>query len=115
MRDKSKPEFYTDERCYITELLNDARYPQVSLARCRVKPGVTTQLHALAVHEFYVLQSGTGLMRIGDKAPFDVGEGDTVSIPKGIAQNVTNTGDGDLVFLCVCAPRFSQDCYTSLE
>ena len=115
MRDKSKPEFYTDERCYITELLNDHRYPQVSLARCRVTPGVTTQLHSLSVHEFYVLQSGTGLMRLGDETPFAVGEGDTVSVPKGVAQSISNTGDEDLVFLCVCAPRFSQDCYTSLE
>ena len=115
MRDKSKPEFYTDERCYITELLNDPRYPQVSLARCRVTPGVKTQLHSLAVHEFYVLQSGTGLMRLGDEAPFAVGEGDTVSIPKDAPQSISNTGAEDLVFLCVCTPRFSQDCYTSLE
>lgn len=115
MRDKSKPEFYTDERCYIRELLNDERYPNVSLARCRVTPGVTTQLHALSVHEFYVLQSGTGLMRVGEEAPFAVGEGDTVSIPKGVAQSISNTGSDDLVFLCVCTPRFQPDAYQSLE
>ena len=42
------PEFATDERCLITELLNDPACPEVSLALARVAPGVTTRLHALA-------------------------------------------------------------------
>ena len=36
-------------------------------------------------------------------------------IPRDTAQSVANTGDTDLVFLCLCTPRFSLDCYTSLE
>ena len=54
-------------------------------------------------------------MRVGDDAPVDIGPGDTVSIPQHTAQSVTNTGDTDLMFLCLCTPRFLQDCYTSLE
>ena len=71
MADKSKPEAWTGERCFITELVNDAEWPAFSLARCRVEPGVTTELHALSVLEFYVVERGSGRMRIGDAPPFD--------------------------------------------
>jgi mannose-6-phosphate isomerase-like protein (cupin superfamily) len=114
---KAKPqkEVWTAERCYIAELLNSASQPEVSLARTRVEPGVTTQLHQLSVAEWYVIESGQGLMRVGDEAPYPVGPGDTVSIPKHTPQQITNSGHEDLLFLCVCAPKFSQECYTSLE
>jgi mannose-6-phosphate isomerase-like protein (cupin superfamily) len=115
MNGKAKPEQWTSERCFITELINDVHWPDVSLARCRVEPGVTTQLHKLSVHEVYVIEKGNGLMSVGDSAPFIIGPGDTVSISKHTPQCVQNTGDGDLVFLCVCTPRFSHKCYTSLE
>ncbi len=117
MTGKSKPqlEVWTVERCFITELLNTADQPEVSLARTRVEPGVTTQLHQLSVDEWYVIESGEGLMRVGDEPPAPVGPGDTVAIPKHTAQQITNTGSEDLLFLCVCVPRFTQECYTSLE
>ena len=115
MADKSKPEAWTGERCFITELVNDAAWPAFSLARCRVEPGVTTELHALSVLEFYIIEKGHGRMRIGDAPPFDVAAGDTVRIPQQAAQCVINTGTEDLVFLCLCTPRFLPDCYTSLE
>lgn len=115
MTHKAKPEVWTEERCYITELLNDKALPDFSLARARVEPGVTTQLHALTVHEAYIIESGEGLMTVGEEEPFAVGPGEVVSIPVNSPQSIRNTGTGDLVFLCVCTPRFSQECYTSLE
>ena len=108
-------EFWTSERCYITEILNDERQPDVSVARCRVEPGVTTQLHALSVLEWYVIEAGRGRMRIGDAPAFDATPGDAFPIPAGTAQQITNTGDTDLLFLCVCVPRFTHVCYSSLE
>lgn len=117
MAGEAKPhtEVWTIERCYITELLNTASQPEVSLARTRVEPGVTTQLHQLSVSEWYVIESGNGLMRVGDEQPFAVGPGDTVTVPKHVPQQITNSGDEDLYFLCICTPKFSQECYTSLE
>mgnify|MGYP001818382369 FL=1 len=117
MTREAKPtaEIWTIERCYITELLNAENQPEVSLARARVEPGITTQLHQLSVHEWYVIESGQGLMRVGDEAPYPVGPGDTVTVPKHAAQQITNSGPDDLSFLCICAPKFSQECYTSLE
>ncbi len=108
-------EFWTDERCYITELVNDDRWPEASIARTRVEPGVETQLHALSVFEWYLIESGTGRMQAGDDKPRDVGAGDVVAIPKHKSQKIRNTGNVDLVFLCVCAPRFTPGCYTSME
>ncbi len=115
MRDKAKPETWTSERCFISEWLNDPDYPEVSIARCRVEPGVTTQNHSLSVHEIYVIEAGNGLMMLDDQPPFPVGPGSVVTIPKHAAQSIRNTGEDDLTFLCVCTPKFSQECYTSLE
>ncbi len=115
MRDKAKPEFWTSERCFITELLNDPSYPELSIARCRVEPGVTTQNHSLSVHEVYVIEEGDGLMMLGDEAPFPVGPGDTVTIPAGTPQRIRNTSSSDLIFACVCTPRFTTGCYAPLE
>ena len=99
----------------MAEVINDDRWPEFSIARCRVEPGVTTQLHVLAVHEVYVIEKGSGRIRIGDTPSFDVDAGDAATIPAGDSQSITNTGSGDLIFTCVCTPKFSQNCYTSLE
>ena len=117
MDGKSKPgeETWTGERCFIAELLNDEQQPEVSIAHTRVEPGITTELHALSVSEWYIIKTGSGLMRVGEDPPFPVAPGDTVTIPKHAAQQITNTGRDDLCFLCICMPRFSQECYTSLE
>jgi mannose-6-phosphate isomerase-like protein (cupin superfamily) len=80
----------SSQRCYITELINDAQWSEVSLARCRVEPGVTTQLHELSVHEVYVIEKGNGRMYVGNSAPYTIGPGDTVSISKHTPQCVQN-------------------------
>lgn len=108
-------EFATRERCFITEIFNDPRVPDVSLARCRVPPGVTTELHSLSVDEIYVIRAGRGCMRVGDGRPFPVKPGDAVTIPAGTAQCITNAGCSDLVFDCICRPRFTAAGYRPLE
>ena len=108
-------ELLTRERVYITERLNDPAIPRVSLADARVEPGVTTELHRLGVDEWYVIRFGTGLMEVGGGEPFEVGAGDTVVIPAGVSQRITNTGNGDLCFQCVCMPRFTPESYEPLE
>lgn len=107
--------FYTEERCTITELLNTDRCEDVSLAECRVVAGETTQLHSLQIAERYVVQQGTGMMELAGTDTFRIGPGDCVLIPAGCAQRVCNTGVEDLVFLCVCTPRFLPGYYQVLE
>ncbi len=111
----SPTEFSTGERCHVTEFLNDPRVPGVSLARARVEPGVSTQLHALAVREIYLILSGVGRMEDGTGRSVPVGPGDCVDIPAGAAQRIVNIGTEDLLFLCLCTPRFEDDGYVALE
>ena len=113
---KNQPEFFTGERCYITEILNDPANCDLSLARCRVLPGVTTQLHALsAVCETYLIEHGTGVMDGGAGRELAVAPGDTVTIAPGQAQRIRNTSEVDLVFMVICRPRFTPECYVNLE
>ena len=114
-RPESLAPFYTEERCHITELLNTSQCNEVSLAECRVAPGVTTQLHSLSVAERYVIQQGRGVMELRMSAPFAIEVGDCVLIPAECPQRVVNTGTEDLVFLCVCTPRFEEQDYAVLE
>ena len=107
-------EHWTEERCHIREVLNDPRVPQVSLAEARVEPGVTTERHRVTVSEWYVIRDGCGLMEVGNAAPFAVGPGDTVCIPPGTPQRITNTGDTDLRFECICTPRFRPEVYETV-
>jgi len=107
-------EQWTEERCYIREILNDPRVPEISLAEARVEPGVTTEWHRVAVAEWYVIRQGEGLMEVGDSRPFRVQPGDTVAIPAGTAQRITNTGVADLRFECLCTPRFRPELYEAI-
>lgn len=108
-------EFWTSERCFIRELINSESIPDFSLADSRVEPGITTELHSLSVREWYYITQGSGLMEVGGGPQIEVGPGDTVEIPAGVSQRITNTGNDDLKLQCVCLPRFTPDCYQSLE
>ncbi|MEL7162903.1 MAG: cupin domain-containing protein [Bacteroidota bacterium] len=103
-------EFYTTEGCHITEIINRADHAELSLARARVEPGVTTRWHVVDVREVYYLLSGEGRAEVGEETR-DVGPGDAVTIPPGVRQRITNTGTEDLIFLCVCTPRFTPEGY----
>lgn len=109
-------EYFTDERCHILELSNSADDPDLSIARARVEPGVTTKRHRIAgTVERYVIVEGSAQVRIEGLSEQTVGPGDVVLIPAGLTQSITNTGDNDLVFLCMCTPRFEWGNYESLE
>ena len=109
-------EYDTPERCYINELSNTAADPEMSIARARVAPGVTTRWHRLRdIGERYVITEGTGLMEVGDLPATQVGVGDVVAIPPGCAQRITNTGPADLVFLAICTPRFLPAAYEDID
>ncbi|MEL7313301.1 MAG: cupin domain-containing protein [Pseudomonadota bacterium] len=108
-------EFYTEERCFIREWVNTPDQPEASLAQCRVEVGVTTQKHRLSVTEWYIVRSGAGILSLDDTPPVSIGPGDRVCIAAGRAQSVRSVGDTDLVFDCLCIPRFTPECYESLE
>lgn len=108
--DNSK-EYYTPEKCYILENINTPADPDLSIARARVKPGVTTVNHLLkGIIERYLIIEGEGIVEIGGKTS-SVGPGDLVLIPESTPQKITNTGQSDLIFYCICTPGFTPECY----
>jgi len=114
----SLKEFWTSERCFITEIWSSTSSGDnaVSVARARVEPRVTTKAHHLeGVQEIYLIIKGKGKVHIGGMEPTHVEEGDIVVIPSGTSQRITNTGETDLVFYCICTPAFTQDCYRDEE
>lgn len=109
-------ELPTEENCHILEVWNNNSDNAVSIARARLEPGMTTKLHRLkGVDERYLIVTGTGITQVGDSAPVEVRPGDVVIIPSGIPQRISNSGKDDLVFLCICTPRFTKECYEALE
>lgn len=109
-------EYYFSEGCFITELSNTQDDLDVSIARARVLPGVTTRWHRLRkTTERYVILEGTGRVEIGSLSPQEIGPGDVVLIPPLCRQRITNVGQGDLIFLAVCSPRFTNEAYEDID
>jgi mannose-6-phosphate isomerase-like protein (cupin superfamily) len=115
-RPSESKEYLSSEGCHILEVLNTDTFPTFSIARARVTPGDHTQLHALdGVDEAYYILSGKGQLEIQKEIIGTVTVGDVVLIPRGQAQRIKNSGSEDLIFLCVCAPRFRAEIYENLE
>jgi mannose-6-phosphate isomerase-like protein (cupin superfamily) len=108
---RDAPAYETRDGSQIRELM----HPDVhgsrhqSLAEATLRPGRTTRSHrhARAEEIYYVLQ-GEALLTV-DHENQPVGRGDAVLIPPGSWHCITNTGDGDLVFLCCCSPAYRHD------
>jgi mannose-6-phosphate isomerase-like protein (cupin superfamily) len=112
LRPHPAAEVLTGERCHILELSNSPDDPDMSIARARVEPGVTTRWHRVAgTLERYVILDGVGRMEIGNMPPQEVQAGDVVMIPPSVRQRIANVGAGDLVFLAICTPRFRPEAY----
>ena len=109
-------EYGTAELCAINELSNDPGDPAVSIARASVKCGVTTRWHRVnGIAERYVILEGRGMVEVGALPPAAVGPGDVVWIPAGVRQRIHNDGEGDLIFLAICTPRFVPEAYEDVE
>lgn len=113
---QAEQQFTTEERCTINELLNYSDDQQCSIAKASVAPGISTQLHAVKnTIERYIILQGEGKVFINHSRAEKVGYLDVVSIPAGVPQKITNCGPEDLIFLCICTPRFEQKNYQNLE
>lgn len=105
-------EYFFAEGCFIIELSNTPDDPEVSIARVRVEPGKTTQWHYLrGVTERYVILEGFASVEVGNLGPQVVNIGDTVIIPPGERQRISNIGENSLIFLAICSPRFEESVY----
>jgi mannose-6-phosphate isomerase-like protein (cupin superfamily) len=104
------------EKARIIELKNDSNY-QLLLGdnpktcgmrsgRVYLKPGEECGQHSTkANEEMLIFLSGKGKALIGEeKADFAVGGGKICYIPPNTLHNITNTGDGPLVYIYCVAP-----------
>jgi mannose-6-phosphate isomerase-like protein (cupin superfamily) len=109
-------EYFISEQCHINELANTPDDPDVSIARARVEPGITTRWHrVLDTSERYVILEGLGLVEVDTMTPQHVGPGDVVIIPPSGWQRITNIGPKDLIFLAICNPRFQHHAYEEID
>ena len=110
-----RDEYFFEEGCYILEMWNTQEDDAASVTRARVRPGDVTTWHLLKNSvERYVVMEGTGRVEVGDLPPTEVGIGDVVVIPRNTRQRIANTGKKDLIFLCICTPRFIPEDYEIL-
>src|SRR5215472_15110116 len=115
-RQETSKEFPTAERCSIIETYNSGADEALSIARARVPAGVTTAFHQMAgTVERYIIAEGRGRVEVGEQPPAEVGPGDVVVIPASVRQRIANIGNTDLIFYCVCTPRFRRENYRALE
>ena len=102
--------FTTADGSTIRELLahRNSAIRQQSLAEARLGPGMaTTPHHHKVTEEIYYILTGTADMTLGTETR-PVGPGDAIAIPPGMRHTIRNTGGGELVFLCTCAPGYEH-------
>ena len=102
--------FTTVDGSTIRELLahRNSSIRQQSLAEARLpRGGATTPHHHAVTEEIYYILVGQADMTLGTETRA-VGPGDAIAIPPGVRHTIRNTSDGELVFLCTCAPGYEH-------
>jgi mannose-6-phosphate isomerase-like protein (cupin superfamily) len=80
-----------------------------SLAEATLAPGQATQRHHHArTEEIYAILAGAGEMEV-DGERRQVGPGDAILIPPGAGHQIRAGEDGELRFLCCCAPPYADE------
>jgi mannose-6-phosphate isomerase-like protein (cupin superfamily) len=108
---KDCEEFIAGDNTILRELLHPDKADlklRYSLAHAILKPGLTSLPHRLKTSEVYYIMEGTGKMFIDGELE-DVYPGQAVYIPPHARQYITNTGDTDLVFLCIVDPAWRAE------
>ncbi|MFC1683341.1 cupin domain-containing protein [Candidatus Zixiibacteriota bacterium] len=108
---KNCAQFQAGDGSILRELLNplkEAIRVNYSLAHALLRPGQATLDHRLLSAEVYYIIEGAGQMFI-DEEQAEVSSGQAVYIPPGAVQRIRNTGQGDLVFLCIVDPAWRPE------
>ena len=80
-----------------------------SIAHAIVKPGNASLSHRIKTSsEIYYILKGSGRMYVDEESE-DVGPSDTIYVPPNAIQYIENTGDVDLVFLCIVYPSWRAE------
>jgi mannose-6-phosphate isomerase-like protein (cupin superfamily) len=102
--------FISGDKVILRELLHADKVNfkfRYSLAHAIVKPGKSSKPHRLKTSEVYYILEGRGLMHV-DKKTARVKSGSALYIPPHSTQYIENTGNSDLVFLCIVDPAWRK-------
>lgn len=103
--------FISGDDAILREILNakkgDFKF-RYSLAHAIVKPGKNTKPHRLKGTEVYYILKGKGIMYINKERSL-VSQGYAIYIPPKAIQYIKNTGNSDLVFLCIVDPAWRKE------
>jgi mannose-6-phosphate isomerase-like protein (cupin superfamily) len=102
--------YRTKDGSLAREIVHPDQMPirNLSLAEARLEPGASTALHYHDESEevYYVIGGRGGLMIAGEEA--EIGPNQAALIPPRARHRVVNTGDDDLVFLCLSSPPYTH-------
>lgn len=120
MRLKDCKEIVALDGTIVRELLNPLHsekrmHLDYSIAYAIVRPGEASMPHRFfEASEVYYILGGRGRMYVDDEST-EVGLGDTVYIPPRGVQYIKNTGQEDLVFLCIVYPSWCPEAEELIE
>lgn len=103
-------EFIAADGPVLREFLHPAKADlkiHYSLACAKIVPSQKTSPHKLKTSEVYYIIEGHGLMHINEET-CEVGPHCAVYIPPDSKQYIENTGDSDLIFLCIVDPAWRR-------
>jgi mannose-6-phosphate isomerase-like protein (cupin superfamily) len=106
--------FTAGDGSILCELLHPLREKEeislhCSIAHARLPAGKSTVPHKLKESaEVYYFLEGEGTLHINQESA-EVKPGKAVFVPPGAVQYLKNTGDGDLLFLCIVDPMWRED------
>ncbi|MEM1156837.1 MAG: cupin domain-containing protein [Verrucomicrobiota bacterium] len=109
--------FTTKDGSTIREILayRNSVIRQQSLAEASVPVnGSTAEHYHPNSEEIYYILKGSGKIKIGEEFR-EVSELDGIAIPPGAPHKIWNTGDMELVLLCMCAPAYEHEDTVLLE
>lgn len=104
-------QFNAGDQTLLRELLhpqNDSLNLPYSLAHAELAPGSCSLPHRLVgSDELYYFLNGEGRLHVDDEA-FEVKPGTLVLVPANAKQHLENTSQGQLTFLCIVSPPWSE-------
>ena len=102
--------YRTKDGSLVREIVHPDHIParNLSLAEARLERGASTALHYHdESEEVYYVIAGRGILMIAGEET-DIGPGQAALIPPRSRHRVANTGDEDLVFLCLSSPPYTH-------
>jgi mannose-6-phosphate isomerase-like protein (cupin superfamily) len=103
--------YRTKDGSLVREIVHPDHLPvrHLSLAEATLEPRASTALHYHEQgEEVYYVIAGRGVLIIaGEEA--EIGPGQAALIPARARHRIVNTGDEDLVFLCLSSPPYRHE------